>query len=82
MTEGSSQGVGGKKGKGAADSVLEESTGYKLMGSDSEKKGGQRLGCERYKEAVEVVTLAQAVSGAPRHLWDFRVDSQVDSWRV
>lgn len=52
------------------------------MGSDSEKKGRQRLGCERYKEAVEVVTLAQVVSGAPRHLWDFWVDSQVDSWRV
>ena len=27
MTEGSSQGSGGKKGKGAADSVAEESTG-------------------------------------------------------
>ena len=52
------------------------------MGRDSEKKGGQRPGCERYKEAVEMVMLAQAVSGAPRHLWDFRVDSQVDSWRV
>ena len=52
------------------------------MGSDSEQKGGQRLGCERYKEAVGVVTLAQVVSGAPRHLWDFWVDSQVDSWRV
>lgn len=69
-------------GRGRLTVEWENLRGCKLMGRDSEKKGRQKLGCERYKEAVEVVTLAQAVSGAPRHLWDFWVDSQVDSWRV
>ena len=69
-------------GRGRLTVEWENLRGCKLMGRDSEKKGRKKLGCERYKGAMEVVTLAQVVSGAPRHLWDFWVDSQVDSWRV